>query len=216
MSNNNQIVWLVEDNTLDAHRYKQLLERSQKLHVEPIQPEPSLEDYAYLVSSPQTGAFLIDYRLGDEADVPYDGIDLADFLRTLRSELPIFILTTYPNDAEDDESLAVDGIIDKKNLSAHTESYVARILRIMHRYEDAMSEKTLRLKQLIDNKLSRSLTEEEERDLMALRADFERPSDLALAERGSRIEAHLQRQEERLDELQALFKSILDEIQKDK
>ena len=201
-------VYLIEDDKGDARQYKRLLEHSQRLTVDIVEPLPSITEYAYLASDPRTGAILIDQRLSEGAGVPYEGTDVANFLRTLRSELPLIMLTNYCKDVEEDENEAIDSIFDKSNVSSHPEPYVSRLLRTMERYEDALTVNQTRLRELVDRKISDELTEDEEQELASLRADIERPIDLVLSEQADRWASHLQEHRELFNELDRIAKKM--------
>jgi hypothetical protein len=214
MSEPTKTVWLIEDNDGDAQLYERLLERSHQLDVESVGVHPSVDDYAYLVADPRTGAVLIDHHLSDGAGVPYEGTDVAEFLRMLRAELPIYILTNYGPDAEEQGSDAADSIIDKQNVRKHTEVYIARILRGMQRYDEALTGKKQRIKELVDKKIASGLNEEEERELTVLRADISRPVDLPLARQTEQHEVLLQQKEQQIGKLQDLASHLLDELKR--
>jgi DNA-binding NarL/FixJ family response regulator len=174
--NANRVIWLIEDDENDAEEYKRFLEQSGQLKIVFESPRPAVIDYAELLTDPDTVAFIIDQRLSDFANAPYEGLDLADYLRTLRPELPIFILTNYAgNDELESKGQSADSIIKKEILRDHTDVVVARILRSIQRYEAALTEKQQRLKTLIDRKIAQGLTEAEEQELQSLREDIERP-----------------------------------------
>jgi DNA-binding NarL/FixJ family response regulator len=212
MADDAKAVWLIDDVKTAADEYKRFLERSKKLIVGHLTPLPSMQSYGDLINHPQTRAFIIDQRL-DKAKVPYEGIQLADHLRSLRPELPIFILTGWPDDVEGrDES--VEAIIPKDRVRKHPDVYVARILRCINRYEEALTEKQRRIKELIDLKIADRLSSEAEEELESLRADIERPAGSILAEQEARREAEFKRQAEfleRLEELTQEFRKGLDE-----
>lgn len=210
------IVWLIEDSENDAEEYKQLLEKAGDIEVVFVPARPAIADYADLLSDGRTGAIIIDQRLGDFAGVSYDGIDVAEFLRSLRPELPIFILTNYADEELEDQGEAVDFIIDKKTVRRRAGVYVKRILRSIEHYQAALTDKQRRLKELIDRKLSSGLNEAEEAELQALRADIERPLGLKIAHIEEIWEAELQAQEDRLTKLEGITQSIRDALEKDK
>lgn len=210
-----KIVWLIEDSENDAEEYKQLLEKAGAIEIVFVPARPVIADYADLLTDSRTGAIIIDQRLGDFAGVSYDGIEIAEFLRSLRPELPIFILTNYADEELEDQGEAVDSIIDKKTVRKRAEVYVKRILRSVEHYQTALTEKQKRLKDLIEHKLSSGLDEADEAELQALRADLERPLGLKIARQEEIWEAELQAQEDRLSKLEEIAQSFRDALEKD-
>ena len=83
------------------------------------------------------------------------------------------MLTGYPQDVEG--AGEVEDVIPKSEIRKSAPEYVARILRSMQRYEEAMTDRQKRLNDLIDRKLAGDLTKAEERELQELRKDIERP-----------------------------------------
>ena len=205
-----KIVMLIEDNIDDAALFGQLLEAAGDIKVEHVGVRAALSDYTDLLASPETGAIIIDERLSDYGGVDYTGLDLADYLRTLRPEIPIYILTHYPDDIPEDHSGSTELIIDKTQVRKAAKAYVTRMLRQMQRYDDALTEQQKRLKDLIDRKLAQELTEQEQRELEQLRADIERPLGPTMIDAQSKWERELGRQEKLLREIEKLLPQNLD------
>jgi FixJ family two-component response regulator len=212
MDTMSKIVKLVEDSHEDADLYGQLLEAAGEINIEYVPARPGVADYADVAADPETGAVIIDERLSEFAGVDYTGLEVADFLRTLRPELPIYILTNYANDIPDDQGESVEFIIDKKTVRKAAKVYVVRILRAMQQYEAALMEQQRRLKELIDRKLADELSEEEEAELQQLRATIERPFALAEIEQGRQWHEELRQQKELLEQLEQIAKGIRRDI----
>ncbi|NTU79097.1 MAG: hypothetical protein HGA45_06800 [Chloroflexales bacterium] len=204
-----RLVWLVEDDQDDAEECIGFLEQFGTLKVEPVSVEFSIEAYDHLLADKETGAFIIDQRLYENIPgIPYTGIDLAEYLRVRRPELPIFILTNYPRDGELlNKGYNADSIIDKGDVGAYAQNYIYRILRSMGEYDRALTEKQQQLKGLIDKKLLGELTVEETEHLRALRSDLERPFE-RLVEEDAKELVQLAAQEERLKKLEQILKDI--------
>ena len=102
---NAQTVWLVDDNLGEADAYQRLFARGGlgNVEVKGLQNVHHKHLCAPCGTDRRTGAFIIDHNLSDQSGVQYNGLDLADFLRTLRPELPVFILTNYARDPELEE-----------------------------------------------------------------------------------------------------------------
>ncbi len=203
-----KVVKLIEDSYEDADLYRQLLEAAGEIKIEYVPARPGVADYADLAADPETGAVVIDERLGVYAGVDYTGLQVADFLRTLRPELPIYILTNYANEIADDQGESVEFIIDKKTVRNAARVYAVRILRAMQQYEAALTKQQRRLKELIDRKLAGELSKEEEVELQQLRAAIERPFAPAEIEQDRRWDEELQRQEEQLERLEKIAQEI--------
>ncbi len=212
MNNKASIVWLIDDDENDAEECERFLEISGELEIVFVQPRPILSDYVDLITNPDTAAFIIDQRLSDSANAPYEGLDLADYLRALRPDLPIYILTNYADDTLEENGQSADAIIKKGNVRDYTEVTIARILRSIKRYEETLTEKQHRLKTLIDRKIADELTEAEAQELEVLRSDIERPSDLVLSDQGLKQDAYLQEQEKRLAQLTEITRQFVNSL----
>ena len=195
---NDKVVWLIDDDRDEADQYERLLERSARLNVICQKPRVELPDYNDLIADPKTGAFVIDYKL-DQGGIDYDGPGLAQYLRTQRPELPIYLLTNYAPDATDAQASEFEEVINKTDMRTTYEVHVVRILRGIGRYQEALSRAQARLKDLVERKLGGTITAEEDKELESLRAHLELPSsvvigrtleerDKTLAEQGALME----------------------------
>ena len=141
---------------------------------------------------------------------------MAEFLRTLKPELPIFILTQHSTDdllLEKEES--VEFVMGKDALTKRDTAYAARILRNIGHYEAALSKKQIRVQELIDRKLSGELTATEETELQKIRADFERPLAQQLAQQESAWEAEETSRKEFLHQLKQITQDIREMIDRE-
>lgn len=200
-----KIVRFIEDNLEDAELYIRLLKRGGDIEIEFVGVRPSMSDYADSLADSETGAFIVDERLSEYGGVDYTGLQLADFLRAIRPELPIYILTNYPKDIPESSGASVEFVVDKSSIRSTAQVVVSRILRHMQRYEIALSEQQKRLKDLIDLKLTKGLSTEEERVLEQLRAAIERPFGPHLIDEEQKWHDSLEKQEELLVELERLI-----------
>jgi hypothetical protein len=210
----NNVAKLVEDSDEDADLFQQLLELTGEIKVEHIRVRPGIADYADMAADPETGAVIVDERLGEYAGVNYTGMKVAEFLRGLRPELPIYILTNYANEIPVGEGGTVENIVDKNALRKAPLVHIKRILRAMQQYEAALTEQQQRFRELIDRKLSGDLDESEEIELQQLRVAVERPFASIEIEQERQWEKNLQRQEEQLARLEKMTQEIQLAVQK--
>jgi hypothetical protein len=95
----------------------------------------------------------------------------------------------------------VDDVMDKILLAKHAETYVGRLLRAMHRFEEARTETSKRMHELIVSSLTRPLSSIELEDLNTLRAS------LGLWTLGSEIEDTAQIKQ-RLNQKEAIIEAL--------
>lgn len=174
-----KIIWLVEDNANEADNYRRFIQRAINLGVGDLDVKildakdfPKPENYRELVTSDNTGAILIDYDL-KRSGVQYDGADLARYLRRIKPELSIYILTAWRQDVEGLGE--VEDVLPKEEMRKSASEYLKAILRSMKRYEAALTKRQKRLNELIDRKLSGKINKSEEIELQKLRQEIERP-----------------------------------------
>jgi len=130
-------------------------------------------NYVDLVDTLPVSAILIDQRLGETSNVPYNGLQLARTLREVRPMLPIFILTKWaPEDGLEAQGFAVDDVMSKPILRDKPDAYVGRLLRAMKRYEEARSTQSHRMHELVARSLTEELNADETDELIKLRADI--------------------------------------------
>lgn len=201
-------VWLVEDSPTDAEEYTRFLERSGKLKVTPCDVFESLDEYRVLANNPAVGAVIVDKLLGEHAGVGYGGLDIATFLRTYDPGLPVFILTNYPGPDLDADGDAVDLVIEKHLVRDFADTYVARILRRMGQYHDALNARQQRLRELIDLKLDGRLNEADAEELAALRREIERPGAELIDQFQDAQKESLSRDKEFLAELTSVVEDL--------
>lgn len=174
-----KIIWLIEDNANEADNYRRFIQRAINSGVENLDVKTldakdfqKPEDYRELVTSDNTGAILIDYDL-KRSGVQYDGADLARYLRRIKPELSIYILTAYRPDVEGLGE--VEDVLPKEEMRKSASEYLRAILRSMKRYEAALTKRQKRLNELVDRKLSGKINKREETELQKLRQEIERP-----------------------------------------
>lgn len=200
-------ILLVEDSDTDAEEAKFFLERSGELLVDLGEVFPEVEDYSSVPLDTQVKAVIVDQFLADNTGVPYDGVNVADFLRAVAPALPVFVLTNDAGELEEQAS-AVDMVITKGNMRRHTGTYISRILRRIGQYQASLSDRQLRLQELLDLELTDGLAADERNELNALLREVERASDLALQQVDSKHDEERSRNEDRTETLQDLLQEM--------
>jgi hypothetical protein len=206
MSEEKRIVWFVEDSTQSAEEYKELLGYAEEFDFIHLKPRNSIDEYGDIVANPRTGVIVIDQKLSPESGVPYTGLNLADYLRILRPNLPIFILTSVTKDFES-EGRSVEAIIKKGAVRDNSEVYIARLARSARRYDESLTEKQNRMKDLID-KLDNGLSDVEQQELEELQDYFERPFRLTTEEKMNEREEEIEERRSVVRDLQQIISRI--------
>jgi len=205
------LIKFIDDDLEDLKIYKRKLEIDGSLMVELVDPRkfPSVSDYDKILFD-ETKAIIIDQRIAEFSGVPYDGLEIAEFLRSLNPMIPIFVLTNY--EEETDESAlgwSVEYVIPKRKFKTEKEVqiHIKRILRAIRRYEDALSEKTRIFERLIDKKVSGNISGQEEKELREIRSGFERIFSIREAKELEKIE-EIEKDREVLNRILAELKRL--------
>ncbi len=130
----------------DRRDLRETLKRSLDLELEnswesiDIDPMPELGMYHSWIIENDIAALIIDERLHEELTdsnkkVYYTGHDLVDFLRGYYPTLPLFVVTSYPEEEGLTERFKdVEEILERTDFIRNIENWVPRILRAAQRY----------------------------------------------------------------------------------
>ncbi|VAW35541.1 hypothetical protein MNBD_CHLOROFLEXI01-3445 [hydrothermal vent metagenome] len=105
-----------------------------------ISPWNSLDNYPSWISQEEIVALIIDERLNEVANasgaVDYEGHDLVDYMRQHMPEFPIFVVTSYKEDALElgERFKDVEDIIERNQFYERSSDYIPRIIRAGQRY----------------------------------------------------------------------------------
>lgn len=176
----NPRIWLIDENQQQIETFANVL-RSQfpkEISVETLCPPlGQLHDYLSLLNTPDLACFIIDQRLKDTGVASYFGIELALFMRSINTKLPIYILTNFAEDSDafSEGAWSVEDIIDKSDLakigSDKSKAVIARILRRITGYTDYLAEREKRFNELLRKTLNGQMTPEDEAELNEIQFD---------------------------------------------
>lgn len=169
---------LIDDEATEREVYKRHLERGKLLDIEEIDPKifTKIKDCDRLLMD-DVKAIIIDQNIAATSGIPFDGLDIAEYLRGLNNMIPIFILTNFePEMTVLDKHWCVDNIITKDDFNSDegSRTNIQRILRAIGRYDDALSSKMKEFGVLIEKKVSGTINVEEEDRLKGMKLEFER------------------------------------------
>ncbi|MFE1816181.1 hypothetical protein [Metapseudomonas otitidis] len=134
-----------------------------------VEPKPHVGDMSFLVEDPSVVAIVLDEQLKESGVAQYYGIELASYLRTLNSKMPIYILTSFVDSEELLEGeMQVEDILNKQDLSAKKHVVGARILRRIDSYLEIMGNRNVRFELLLRKSVRGELAEDEKEELKEL------------------------------------------------
>ena len=176
----NPKVWFIDENQQQSETYADILRRQfpKNISVETICPPlAKTQDYLGLLNTPEIACFIIDQRLKDTGIANYFGIELALFLRSINTKLPIYILTNFAEDSDafKEGEWSVEDIIAKSDLakvsSDKSKAIIARILRRIAGYSDYLAERERKFQELLRKTLHGQMSPEDEKELDEIQFD---------------------------------------------
>jgi hypothetical protein len=200
------IVWLIDGDRVAARQHQLLLQHNNALTVQLVPIRARVEDYADLAAHPETGAVLISRLVELYSGGVYNSAMIADYLRALRPDLPLFLLVD--DGSGDVGGPSVDGAFSVADLYQQPDVYRRRLLRAVGRYEQAMSTRQQRLQVLLDADLAGTLDATGAEELAALRADFERAAEVSQAKRVAQHEVDLAEKRQLVTQLEAIAQQL--------
>lgn len=182
-------VFLIDDDELERRSCVDVLREvfaGTGIHIEPLAPLPTLADYSVLIADNTAAALILDERLNTAGGVSYTGAELAAHLRAIGGNLPIVILTNYPDDDFAPQGWAVENIVAKKSIinnpnSPAAQAFKARLSRQIEIAGGVLAEREKRYHDLLVSSTNSDLSAEEILELKAL--ESERIAPVAAAER---------------------------------
>lgn len=151
--------------------------KDTSIRVEALAPLPTLADYSGLVAKRAAAALIVDERLNTAGGVTYTGAELAAHLRAIGGNLPIVILTNFPDDdGFNKQGWAVESIVAKKRVlndpaSQAAQDFKARLSRQIEIVGAVLAQREQRFHDLLIKSLKESLTPEEEKELGLLETE---------------------------------------------
>ena len=164
--------------------------------IEPSAPLPTLADYSSIIANNAVAGLIIDEHLNTAGGVNYSGVELAAHLRSIGGNLPIVILTNYPDDDFAQKGWAVENIFSKRDVIFDPNSPVAlafkaRLSRLIEIAGIAMGEREKRYHELLVKFARTNLNDGEKAELEALEADRIAPVTAAEKEKQQQLDKEI-------------------------
>jgi FixJ family two-component response regulator len=175
----NKPVFFIDDDEYERRSCTDVLNEIFKgttIQVEGLKPLQTLAEYSALVAKRVVAALIIDERLNTAGGVTYTGAELAAHLRAIGGNLPIVILTNYPDDDFTERGWAVENIVEKRSVlsdpnSSAAQEFKARLSRQVEIVGAVLSEREQRFHDLLIKSLKETLTSDEEKELGLLETE---------------------------------------------
>ena len=134
----------------------------------PVKPVADIHELVSSILSTHCDALVVDFRLSEEApEIKYDGGDVVKAFLEERPGFPVFILTTYEDEAVE-QGPDVNLVNEKNMISEGNEKLLKKIEMQIRKYKTEIDEKEKKLLSLLKTKSERPLSDTEEKDLIDL------------------------------------------------
>jgi len=198
-----KIAYIDEDQS-DTRRFQRF--SYNFFDVVPIIPKDSIEDTCNEILENHVDAIVSDFDFAEQlSTVHYDGTDLVSFFLKKREGFPVFILTSYEDDAIS-KGEDVNIIYEKKEMD-EGEQFLERVKAQIEKYKHKLEADEKRLLELIAESKKRKLDALEREELAELDSKIEKALD-----KESRI-SNILREDKEATELSELVKKV-DELAK--
>ncbi len=162
----------IDESESDRHNfqdYVKYIPNSKDFVLDVLEPLPDPKEFAIILMEEHYQAIIIDFHLSEKNRmIHYDGAILADEILSIRESFPVFILTSYENDALL-KSEDVNLVYDKKSV-VHNEDplFLERVKQQVKKFEQRIFNAEVRLLELTKLSSERPLSIDEENDLIQL------------------------------------------------
>jgi HPt (histidine-containing phosphotransfer) domain-containing protein len=198
-----KIAYIDEDQS-DIRRFQRF--SYNFFEVVPIIPKDSIEETCNEILESHVDAIVSDFEFAEQiSTVHYDGTDLVSLFLKKREGFPVFILTSYEDDAIS-KGEDVNIIYEKKEMD-EGEQFLERVKAQIEKYKHKLETEEKRLLELIAESKKRKLDALEREELAELDSKIEKALD-----KESRI-SNILREDKEASELSELLKKV-DELAK--
>ncbi len=166
------------------------LEVSDEWAVIDSAPLSTMAGYRGWVTKEKIGILIIDERLGEVPDATgktanYTGSDLVSVLRKQNKDMPIYGVTSYPDDTSLQEHFALfNEVVKRDDFTAKAAQYVDRFLRLYKNFLDSNEEELSELSKISRKIALGTATAAEKKKARAIQESLEIPlTTLALGSR---------------------------------
>jgi len=194
----------VDESDADTRKFQRF--SYNYFEVVPIFPNDSIEETCNAILESHVDAIISDFDFSEQlSTVHYDGTDLVSLFLKKREDFPVFILTSYEDDAIS-KGEDVNIIYEKKEMD-EGEKFLERVKAQIEKYKHKLETEENRLLELISESKKRKLNASEIEELSELDSKIEKALD-----KESRI-PNILRDDKEASDLAELLKKV-DELAK--
>lgn len=194
----------VDESDADTRRFQRF--SYNYFDIVPFIPKDSIDDTCDDILESHVDAIISDFDFSEQlSTIHYDGTDLVSLFLKKREGFPVFILTSYEDDAIS-KGEDVNIIYEKKEMD-QGETFLQRVKAQIEKYKHKLETEENRLLELLSESKNRKLTAIEREELASLDSKIEKALDIE-----SRI-PNILRDDKEASDLAELLKKV-DELTK--
>lgn len=149
---------------------------ADQICVECVYPEPDLDDMIAKIEEFHPDAIVTDYLLNDikedvKYNIPYTGVELVQKYRSIRTDFPCFIITSFDNEAvseTDDVNLVYVKVLLTNGEEGFKAHFYDKIKEQISKYKSTIASAKAELANLIEKKSKEGLQPYEETRVIEL------------------------------------------------
>ncbi|MEO0505086.1 MAG: hypothetical protein AAF090_02970 [Bacteroidota bacterium] len=196
------------DRDIRSFKRSVILRANEKFDVVAVKPKPSIEDTVSEVFEHFADAVVADFRLSEEdPKVHYNGSDIIKQVLDVRKDFPVFILTSFEDDAVD-KGFDVNIVYEKKDIQSDSKFFDKVVIQIK-KHKAKIESAEIRLLELIEKGKQDQLSHSEEQEFLELDELIEGaldkrgmvPEDLKITSNAERLESILKKADEIIKEV---------------
>lgn len=183
------------DSDIRSFKRSVLLRANEKFEVVAIKPRADINETVSLIFENFVDAVVADFRLSEEdPTVHYNGSDLIKEVLNIRDDFPVFILTSFEDDAVD-QGFDVNIVYEKVDVQ-ETSKFFDKVILQIKKHKAKIESAELRILELTEKRKNTPLTNSEEQELLELDSLIEKsldrkskmPTDLKASTNSERLE----------------------------
>jgi len=168
-----KVAYIDEDES-DIRRFQRFAD--DFFNVVPLIPDREIERTVYIIFEQKVDAIIADFELSEQnVSIHYNGAELVRFILEEREQFPVFILTSYEEDAVskgDDVN-----IVYEKNIMNDGETFLIKVKSQIEKYIHKLETAENRIFELTEKSKTATLDAFEEEELFKLDALIEKAYD---------------------------------------
>ncbi|WP_179006073.1 hypothetical protein [Winogradskyella forsetii] len=164
------------DSDIRSFKRSVLLRANEKFEVVAIKPKANINDTVSMIFENFVDAVVADFRLSEEdPTVHYNGSDLIKEVLNIRDDFPVFILTSFEDDAVD-QGFDVNIVYEKVDVQ-ETSKFFDKVILQIKKYKAKIESAELRILELTEKRKNNPLTNSEEQEFLELDSLIEKSLD---------------------------------------